>query len=224
RQKNPPTGGDQLRDAIPYQRLRVALTNGLKPSRGRYGDPKLTEIALRRWFRMEMEADINDITMAQAAAERTPLQQKIHENKKLLTQAGIGAGVLVVIILLVLAIPRMFTSRDSTQTPYGLVNLYHAALIDRNADAAKSYTTGEATPQTDRLLELIEEMKSQNLASDFSNAIPQVAGAGPVRTVKTDLRGSAGDTFIQTEMNISQGDDGIWVINGLFFNPTRELE
>lgn len=223
-QADPPTHGEAFREAIPYQRLRVAITNGLVPSGGKYGDPKLTEIALRRWFRMEMAEDLKEIREAKEASERTPFQQKLHDNRKLITQGGIGLGVVVLLLILVMALPRMFTTRDTINTPYGLVNLFHAALIEKNAAGAKGYTSGEATPQTDRLLDLINEMQERNLASPFNRAVPQVAGAGGMRTVKTDLRGSAGDTFIQTEMNIQENPDGTWTIVGLFFTPMRELE
>lgn len=213
---------DSIRQAIPFPRLRTILSNSLSPSGGTYADPNLTAIALRRWLKHERDADLKEVRAKTEALGRSPLQQKLHDNRRILLQAAGGVVGLVLIVALLMAIPAMITPTPTRSTPYGLLSLFHEALLEGDAAAATELTAGEASGQVAPLLALIDQMQEQNLASPFARAIPQVSGDGPVRTAKADLRGTAGDAFIETEMTLRQDDNGQWAISALFFRPLRE--
>ncbi|CAN5171959.1 hypothetical protein BH09SUM1_BH09SUM1_32020 [soil metagenome] len=212
---------EKLREVVPYPRLRTMLNNGLTPAKGAYGDPKLTQIAIDRWLKEAADEDLKEVKETADAAGRSVAQQKLHENKGLLAKVGIGLAAVAVLVLLVMAVPAMFRSTNTNKTPYGTLNLYFAALAKGDTAGAKSYTMGEATPQTDNLKAEIERMEKAGLASKFGEGVPQVHGDGDVRTVKADLKGENHDLFMNVEMTIRKQPMTDWKIDTLFFKPLR---
>lgn len=213
-----------LQEKVRLRRLRLVLGNGVKPSQGSYGDPKLLQLGLDRWLKNEASEDLDEIRQAEAAARRTGKQQFIFEHRRLLIGAGIGFLALLALIGCLLALPALFIPRATTGTPVGISQLFCEALVDRDAAKAKSYTTGEATAQVDRLLADIERMETENLTSRFAKASPMVRGAGETRTVKADLYGSAGDAFMVIEFTIREQEEDRWAVVNLFFQPLREKD
>lgn len=211
-----------LRTELPFPRLRTILGNGLRPTKGVYDDPKFFQLALERWVKNEMAEDWKEEQERQAASVRKPWQQKLHDNQVLLKRVGIGAGSLLLVIFLVMCIPRLFTTSNTEKTPYGTVNLFFERLKAGDVAGAQKYTTGGATIQADALLREIRGMEAKNLTSRFGSAIPQVQGAGDVRTVKIDLKGVNGDLFMMAEMTIRQQPGGIWRVDELYYKPLRE--
>jgi hypothetical protein len=213
-----------LASAIPYPRLRTVLRNGMSPINGCYGDEKLTLIALERWVKEQAEEDLGEIREASAAATRKPWQQWLHDHKALIKRIGIPVGGLAgVVLVLMLLVMCLSTPRNPT-TPYGMLNLYFEALMTRDAAKTRVYTEGEATPQTDAMLGMIQMMEQGRKASRWNKAVPQVSGSGDVRNVKVDLKGVSGDLFMVAEMTIAKKPDGNWVIRTLFFDSARKDE
>lgn len=213
-----------LHEKVRLQRLRLVLGNGVKPSQGSYGDPKLLQLGLDRWIKNEAEEDLEEIRRAEAAARRTGKQQFLFEHRRLLIGSAIGFLALLAVIGCLLAIPALFIPKSTTGTPVGLSQLFCEALVRRDAAKAKSYTAGEATDQVDRLLADITRMEQENLTSRFAKAAPAVRGAGETRTVKATLFGSAGDAFMDIEFTIREREKGKWTVENLFFQPLREKD
>ncbi len=219
-----PRDHTRIKEWIPYARLRTMLANGLTPAKGSYGDPKLIQLGIDRWLKTEAVEDIAEVEAAKRATERPPALNWIHQHRRTLIQAGVGVLVLLVILCGIYAVPRMLTPGNTTKTPYGVTNLFFEALVARDANKARGLAQGEGAGQVDRILEEIARMERDGLASPFAKAVPQVAGAGPARTVKVDLKGKNNDLFMIAEMTIRETATGDWKVDTLFFEPTRTKE
>jgi len=219
-----PLTPEAMRELIPHPRLRTLLRNGLTPSRGVYGETKLAQLGIERWLKKEADEDIAEVEEAAASAQRTPMQQKLHEYRPLLIKAGIAAAILLVLVALLVALPKMFATPKTTKTPYGMLALWGDALVARNAPLARNYTNPGAAAQSDALISDIERMERDALASRLKTVTPNVAGDGNTRTAKIDLYGTSGDLFMKAEATIKADDSGNWKIDTLFFQPQREKE
>lgn len=212
----------RLREYVIFQRLRTLLSNGVTPAKGLYSDPKLFQIGLERWAKNEADDDLREVEEARAAAGRTKSQQWFHTHRRSLVIGLVSAVILLILGLGLALMPRLLTASNTTKTPYGVTNLFFEALVARDTNKARSYTTGEATGQVEALMGAIATMEQQNLASRFAKAVPSVQGAGQSRNVKVDLKGRSGDLFMIAEMTLRQADGGTWAIEKLFFEPTRQ--
>jgi hypothetical protein len=209
------------RDAVPYERLRMILTNGLKQNKGAYDDPKMLQLALERWIKAEADEDIKEHQAKVAASQRTPFQQRVFENRRLLIGGGGAVLGLIFCVFVVICIMNAFSSENTEHTPYGMLNLYFEAIEDGDAAEAKKYATGAAAIVTDNLLAEIRSLEERNLASKFAEAVPRVAGDTGTRTAKIDLKGENGDLFMEAEATIRVEPTGEWRITDLYFKPLR---
>lgn len=207
----------RIREQLPYQRLRTILGNGLRLNKGIYDDPKFFQLALERWIKNEMAEDSKEEDERQAAQVRKPWQQKLHDNRTIITRAGIALGSVILLLLMVMCVPKLFVAGATEKTPHGLVKLYYKALVANDPATAKKYTTNMAGPMTDQLLAEIHSMEAKSQCSKFAQAVPGIQGDGAARNVKTDLKGKNGDLFMMTEMTIRQQPGGEWRIDELYF-------
>ncbi len=213
-----------LETAIPYTRLRTVLRGAVEPRGGRYGEPRLLALAAQNYAKTEAEEDLREVAEAARAAGRTPWKQWVFERRRLLIQAGAGLALLIVILLALFALPRMFRAGNTLKTPYGAVNLYFESLAERDLARARECAKDWAVNETERLMQRIEFMENEHLASRFKKALPSIHGDGATRTVKADLQGENGDVFMRAEMTIRRQDSGDWLIDNLFFEELRTKE
>ncbi|MEQ8820852.1 MAG: hypothetical protein RLY93_11460 [Sumerlaeia bacterium] len=213
-----------LRNAVPFKRLVTILEGGITPRNGQYPDPKMTRLAADRYAKKEADEDATEVLAARAAEGRSPAQQKLYENRGLLIKGGIALASVILLIVVILNVKKLVIPTNTTGTPYGVVNLYFDALIDGDADEAKTYASGGGVMHTDMLLADIRRMENEELASKFTTAVPQVSGShAEVRQANVDLKGENGDMFMEAVLTLrKQGEE--WVIEQVLFEPTRTKE
>lgn len=220
-----PRDQSRLKEHLPYPRLRTLLGNGMRPRDGSYGDPKLTEMGLKHWVAADAQDDLAEARRAMQEAQGggpAKLKHSIKDNQKIITQAAALLLIVILILAGIFIVPGMLRAKNTVNTPYGLSNLFIEALVERDADKARQYTTGEATGVVETMLREIQAMEDQNQASRFAEGVPVVAGAGNARTVKVDLKGENGDLFMIAEMTIQREDGNEWKVEKLFYKSTRE--
>lgn len=213
-----------IRNAVPHHRLSLVLSNGVSPRSGNYPDAKVTAAALERYRKGELQADLQEAEEARRRATRSPLQQKLFENRGPAILAAKALALALVVLLGVFGLYRLLAGGDPTTSPRGLTRVYFEALISRNGDEAAKFTEGEATLQTFRLLEDIKRMEDKALASRFATVNAPRMGdprTGKVQA-KTQLVGQAGDPFIEIEFVLERKPDDTWKVVSLLYETLRK--
>jgi len=219
-----PMAPGEIRAKSRHKRLSLVLSNGVVPRSGNYADARTTSTALERYRKTELQADLLEVEQVAKAATRSPMEQKLHENRAKLILGGKIGGALVGVLLLVALVAKMFSGGDPTKSPRGLSRVYFEALIARDGAKASLLTEGEASMQTFRLLEDIKRMEEKHLASRFATAdSPRMGDANSSKIqAKTELRGEGGDPFMQVEFVLERKPDGAWRVVSLLYEPLRK--
>lgn len=213
----PPTPAT-VRAAVPQSRLGMMILNNMTPQRGHYTEHRLVHVAAERWIKHDAAADEAEAAEARAAAQRSPLMQKLHENQKLVRGVVGLAATVFGLVLGFFLVQALFTTRNTDKTPRGVSGLYFEAIVKKRMSTAAELEIEEATGSAQAIVRAVEQLEREGKASALAGAAsPQMrADTNPIQA-RTTLMGEGGDPILTVEYVIKKREDGTHRISRVLF-------